>query len=160
MKIINNFRQKIKQNPVSSTLIIILILVVITLGVPYIQNDDKSKANEDLIIGRRFKRKDQFIRLIITQIMKSIIFIRHGVVIKDSNSPFRLIKSEFLLKNLSKIDDSIIPNVLLSIIAAKNKKLKFIDVKHKERQTGEVSIKKWKLFSFCLKSLKEIICVK
>ena len=49
MKIINNFRQKIKQNPVSSTLIIILILVVITLGVPYIQNDDKSKANEDLI---------------------------------------------------------------------------------------------------------------
>ncbi|MFL2648636.1 MAG: hypothetical protein ACJ0J2_01940 [Dehalococcoidia bacterium] len=49
MKIINNFRQKIKQNPVSSTLIIILILVIITLGVPYIQNDDKSKANEDLI---------------------------------------------------------------------------------------------------------------
>ena len=32
------------------------------------------KSNEDLIIGRRFKRKDQFIRLIITQIMKSIIF--------------------------------------------------------------------------------------
>ena len=49
MKILNNFRQKIKQNPVSSTLIIILILVIITLGVPYIQNDDKSKANEDLI---------------------------------------------------------------------------------------------------------------
>ena len=115
------------------------------------------KSDEDLIIGRRIKRKDQLIRLIITQIMKSIIFIRHGVIIKDSNSPFRLIKSEFLLKNISKINDSIIPNVLLSIIAAKNKKLKFIDVEHKERQTGEVSIKKWKLFVFCLKSFKEII---
>ena len=115
------------------------------------------KSNEDLIIGKRFERKDQLIRLIITQIMKLIIFIRHGVIIKDSNSPFRLIKSEFLLKNISKINNSIIPNILISIIAAKNKNLKFIDVKHKERQTGEVSIKKWKLFFFCLKSLKEII---
>ena len=115
------------------------------------------KSNEDLIIGKRLERKDQLIRLIITQIMKFIIFIRHGVIIKDSNSPFRLIKSEFLLRNISKINNSMIPNVLISIIAAKNKNLKFIDVRHKERQTGEVSIKKWKLFVFCLKSFKEII---
>ena len=41
--------------------------------------------------------------------------------------------------------------------ASKDSPVKFIDVEHKERQTGEVSIKKWKLFVFCLKSFKEII---
>ena len=89
--------------------------------------------------------------------MKLIILIFHGVSVKDANSPFRLIKKSFLSKNIDRITNSIIPNVLISIIAAKDKSLKFIDVGHKERETGEVSIKKWKLFVFCLKSLKEII---
>ena len=92
--------------------------------------------------------------------MKLIIFIFHGVLIKDANSPFRLIKKSFLSKNINRVKNSIIPNVLISIIAAKDKSLKFIDVGHKERETGEVSIKKWKLFSFCLKSLNEIIWFK
>ena len=120
----------------------------------------KEDFNENLIIGERKKRKDKLIRLIITNLMKLIIFIFHGVLIKDANSPFRLIKKSFLSKNINRVKNSIIPNVLISIIAAKDKSLKFIDVGHKERETGEVSIKKWKLFSFCLKSLNEIIWFK
>ncbi len=116
--------------------------------------------NENLIIGKRKKRKDKLIRLIITNLMKFIILIFHGVLVKDANSPFRLIRKSFLSKNINKIEDSIIPNILLSIIAAKDKSLRFIDVNHKERETGEVSIKKWKLFSFCLKSFSEIIWFK
>ena len=117
----------------------------------------KEDFSENLIIGRRKKRKDHLIRLIITNFMKLIILIFHGVSVKDANSPFRLIKKSFLSKNIDRVRNSIIPNVLISIIAAKDKSLKFIDVGHKERETGEVSIKKWKLFSFCLKSLNEII---
>ena len=49
MKIIRNIQLKIKSNPISSTLILILLLVIITLGVPYLSNDDKSNANEELI---------------------------------------------------------------------------------------------------------------
>ena len=120
----------------------------------------KEDFNENLIIGERKKRKDKLIRLIITNLMKFIIFIFHGVLVKDANSPFRLIKKSFLSKNIDRIKNSIIPNILISIIAAKDKSLKFIVVGHKERETGEVSIKKWKLFSFCLKSLNEIICFK
>ena len=120
----------------------------------------KEDFSENLIIGRRKKRKDHLIRLIITNFMKLIILIFHGVVVKDANSPFRLIKKSFLSKNIDRVKNSIIPNVLISIIAAKDKSLKFIDVGHKERETGEVSIKKWKLFSFCLKSLNEIIWFK
>lgn len=120
----------------------------------------KENFSENLIIGRRKKRKDHLIRLIITNFMKLIILLFHGVSVKDANSPFRLIKKSFLSKNIDRVKNSIIPNVLISIIAAKDKSLKFIDVQHKERETGEVSIKKWKLFSFCLKSLNEIILFK
>ena len=120
----------------------------------------KENFSENLIIGRRKKRKDHLIRLIITNFMKLIILVFHGVSVKDANSPFRLIKKSFLSKNIDRVKNSIIPNVLISIIAAKDKSLKFIDVQHKERETGEVSIKKWKLFSFCLKSLNEIILFK
>ena len=49
MKIIRNIQLKIKSNPISSPLILILLLVIITLGVPYLSNDDKSNANEELI---------------------------------------------------------------------------------------------------------------
>ena len=113
--------------------------------------------SENLIIGKRNKRKDKKIKLIITNLMKFIILIFHGVLVEDANSPFRLIKNIF---GINKIENSIIPNVLISIIAAKDKSLKFISVDHKERQTGEVSIKKWKLLYFCLKSLNEIIYFK
>lgn len=120
----------------------------------------KKDFRENLIIGKRNKRKDKLIRLIITNLMKFIILIFHGVLVKDANSPFRLIKKSFLAENINKIENSIIPNVLISIIAAKDKSLRFISVDHKERQTGEVSIKKWKLLYFCLKSLNEIIYFK
>ena len=117
----------------------------------------KPKYKQKLIIGKRYNRKDQFLRIVITKIMKMVVFFSHGVMIKDANSPFRLIESNFLKTNLRKIEKSIIPNILISIIACKNKKIKFVNVKHKERETGEVSIKKFKLLIFCIKSLKEII---
>lgn len=115
---------------------------------------------EKLLIGKRVKRKDQFIRLIITNIMKLIIFFFHGVFLKDANCPFRLIEVNFLSNHINKIQNSIIPNVLISILAAKEKSLKYINVSHKERKTGEVSIKKWKLLVFCFNSFKEIIFFK
>ena len=65
--------------------------------------------------------------------MKLIILIFHGVSVKDANSPFRLIKKSFLSKNIDRVRNSIIPNVLISIIAAKDKSLKFLgylDVKN------------------------------
>ena len=58
---------------------------------------------ENLIIGKRNKRKDKLIRLIITNLMKFIILIFHGVLVKDANSPFRLIKKSFLAENINKI---------------------------------------------------------
>ena len=90
--------------------------------------------------------------------------LKYGVMVNSGSSANLIgIASLFFRSEnpLKRGDEVIVPAISWSTTYAPLQqyglKLKFIDVKHKERQTGEVSIKKWKLFVFCLKSLKEII---
>ena len=117
----------------------------------------KQIDNLGLICGYRYERHDPFIRIVITNLLKLIIFIRHWVYIKDSNIPFRLIKKNFLKNNIDKLKNSEVPNILLSILAAKKKDFKQIRTLHKKRNTGTVSIRRFKLLKFCLKSFVEIL---
>lgn len=113
--------------------------------------------NYNVICGYRHNRNDPFIRIIITNILKIIILLRHGVFIKDSNVPFRLISKDFLKTNLEKVRNSEVPNILLSILAAKKNNLKQVKTTHKKRNTGVESIRRFKLLLFCLKSFLEVL---
>ena len=84
----------------------------------------------------------------------------YGTYINDANIPFRLYKTSFLRKLLSVLPNPIpfAPNIFLSVLAKKtNQKLFNIPVIHKERETGEVSIRHMKLLKVCWQSLKELI---
>ncbi len=113
--------------------------------------------NYNLVCGYRYERNDPFIRILITNILKLVILIRHWVYIKDSNVPFRLITRDFLKNNLHKIQNSKVPNILLSILAAKKNELKQVKTFHKKRETGIESIRRFKLIIFCIKSFLEIL---
>lgn len=113
--------------------------------------------SKNLICGYRYDRSDPFIRIIITHILKILILIRHWVYIKDSNIPFRLINKNFLKDNIDKVHKSEVPNILLSILAAKKKDFKQVKTIHKKRKTGIESIRRLKLLKFCFKSLFEIL---
>jgi|TARA_B100002003_G_scaffold29850_1_gene24704 glycosyltransferase involved in cell wall biosynthesis len=118
------------------------------------------KDEYDLIIGKRFQRNDPYIRILISKILKLVIIAFHKVWIIDSNSPFRLMNNRFLRANINKSQNSIVPNIILSILAAKTRKIKFLKVNHKKRETGKPSIVKLKLFYFCIKSFRDIILLK
>jgi len=118
------------------------------------------KDEYDLIIGKRFQRNDPYIRIVISKILKLVIIAFHKVWIIDSNSPFRLMNNRFLRANINKSQNSIVPNIILSILAAKTRKIKFLKVNHKKRETGKPSIVKLKLFYFCIKSFRDIILLK
>ena len=120
----------------------------------------KLKDKYELIIGRRFRRNDPNVRILISAILRLLIFIFHQVWISDSNSPFRLMNIKFLRENINKLETTIVPNIILSILAVKSKKIKFLNVNHNKRETGESSIKKLKLFYFCIKSFRDIILFK
>lgn len=118
----------------------------------------EKRNDSKFILGYRKLRHDAFVRLIITRFVRLILFFFYGVWIIDSNVPFRLINGAYLKKLVAQFDKvPFAPNIFLAVMAKRDKQNLFsIPVKHKERETGTVSILNWKLFKVCWKSTKEL----
>lgn len=118
------------------------------------------KRNEsDFVLGFREVRNDDRFRLLITRILKYSLLFIYGTYINDANIPFRLIRTTFLNKLLKALplQTPFAPNIFLSVLAKKSgQKLFNIPVLHKERETGEVSIRHMKLLKVCWQSFKEL----
>lgn len=111
-----------------------------------------------LILGFRKKRYDSFHRLIISRLLKFFNLILFRKFIPDANIPYRLMGYKFLKKNFKFISSkSLAPNILISIKAAKDNRIKSVIVSHKERLTGQVWIVKLNLIKFMFKVFIEII---
>jgi len=120
----------------------------------------EKRHESNFILGYRKQRFDAPIRLVITRILKASIFLFFGTPIEDSNIPFRLIKGSFLKKQIENLPDPtpFAPNIFIAVMAKKSgQKLFSIPITHKDRHTGEVSIKKMKLLKVCWQSFKELV---
>jgi len=118
--------------------------------------DLREKFN--LVVGFRKNRKDSSYRIALTRIVRVLILFLFFVKIKDSNCPFRLMHKDLLIQCIKLIqNNTLIPNIFISIIAAKKKTLFFKEISHLDRQTGRVSIVNIKLMFFCLKALFQIL---
>ncbi len=118
------------------------------------------REKADFILGYRFQRKDPLGRLAITRILKYTIFVLWGILIRDANSPFRLMRAHLLSECLKDIpEDAFAPNIFLSILAFKRAKGNFLQVKvrHKIRESGESSIVRLKLFKSVIRSFYELV---
>jgi len=123
----------------------------------------ENKERYDFVIGNRLLRKQPLSRKIISKISRMIVQLLFNKIqnIKyfDVNSPYRLMIVSSFYEIISSIPDYYFaPNVVISAMAM-NKKLsiKSVDIPHKERNTGEVSIKKFKLLKSAIKSFIQII---
>lgn len=119
------------------------------------------KRNDyDFLVGIRDGRLQQLPRKIISLVSRMCVKIFYGLNgVWDVNSPYRLMKSEKFAGLFNKIpEDTFAPNVIISGFVAR-KKLKFYEtpVPCGIRQTGEVSIKKWKLLKAAAKSFLQTI---
>lgn len=119
----------------------------------------EQKENYDFIIGVRNTREDGFSRVIITKILKVVLFMIFGVWIKDANTPFRLMNSQKLKRYIDVIpEDFFIANVLLTVFFVKNKeKVMWSKISFKKRNAGENSINIPKIIKIGIKSIKELI---
>jgi dolichol-phosphate mannosyltransferase len=114
----------------------------------------------NFILGYRAVRFDAPARLVITRILKYTIFLAYGTFINDANIPFRLIKGDYLKKLLAQLPnpEPFAPNIFLAVMAKKAGQQSFdISITHKERQTGTVSILRWKLLKVCMQSFGELL---
>ncbi len=119
----------------------------------------KTRNNYDFLIGNRIQRNSPLPRVITTTISRLVVGFFYGNKVKDVNAPFRLMRTSKFFDEVMKIPDATFaPNLIVSGIANKKRlRIKQFDVKHHDRETGEVSIKKWKLLKAAFKSLFQTI---
>lgn len=116
------------------------------------------RKDYDFLVGKRINRHSPLPRQIMTFISSLTIKIFYGFGMTDVNIPFRLMRVSKFQSLFTHLQNIFAPNVIISGFAClKNLKIYQIDVPFYERQTGEVSIQKWKLLKVALKSFIETI---
>ncbi|MCO6432075.1 MAG: glycosyltransferase family 2 protein [Deltaproteobacteria bacterium] len=116
------------------------------------------RGESQFIMGRRAVRHDAFHRLVITRILLLFNMLIFGAFLKDANVPYRLIKGSYLRKLLGVLpQDVFAPNIFLAVLARKDgQDLMEIPVGHRDRETGKVSIVRWRLIKACLRCVREL----
>lgn len=125
-------------------------------GFPELWNN---RENYDFLVGIRDGRKQALPRKIISAVSRLSVRLFYGKSIWDVNTPYRLMRVSAFKDVWDVIpSDTFAPNVIISGMAAR-KKLRCFEtrVPQHDRQTGEVSIKKWKLFKAAAKSFCQTI---
>lgn len=94
---------------------------------------------KDAVFGYRYQRKDGIKRFFFSRILELAIFLKTGVICKDPNTPYKLIKKNILKKVLDNLDERIIlKNLLLQfLIQKKYKNIGFIPIVFKKRKHGK-----------------------
>ena len=110
-----------------------------------------------MIIGKRTKRQDGFSRVVVTNVLKAVVFAMFHVHVPDANTPFRLIKADVLKKYMHLIpEDYNLSNVLVSVIFVKKKLgVKYYPITFRPRQGGVNSINLKKIWKLGVKALKD-----
>lgn len=119
--------------------------------------DNRNKF--DFLIGIRDNRQQPFSRKLVSLISRMIINIFYGNSIKDVNSPYRLMKSiKFKTLFMQIPNNTFAPNLIVSgYVSIFNLKYYQVKIRHNDRVTGEVSIKKWKLFKVAFRSMWQTV---
>ncbi len=118
------------------------------------------KRNDyDFLVGYRDGRKQALPRKVVSFVSRLCVRLFYGKSIWDVNTPYRLMRVAKFASFYQAIPlTTFAPNVILSGLVARHK-LRFFEmpVPQHDRTTGEVSIKKWKLFKAAARSFWQTI---
>ncbi len=118
------------------------------------------RGNYDFLVGIRDGRVQPLPRKVISFISRCVVKVFYGrKTVWDVNTPYRLMRSSVFGDIFGRIPrDTFAPNVILSGMVAR-RKLRYFQMRipQRDRQTGEVSIKKWKLLKAAMKSFRQTI---
>lgn len=117
------------------------------------------RNEHDMVIGHRKGRQDGFSRVFVTKVLKAVCLICFHVNVQDANTPFRLMKTESLKKEIVYIPkDYNLANVIVSVLfIKKGYKVKYLPITFRPRQGGVNSINFKKITKIGQKALKDFI---
>ncbi len=116
-------------------------------------------AGHDAAFGVRVQREDPTLRLWLTRIIRMALPMLFGVRIRDANVPFKLIK-RCVWDDARRLipEETLAPSLFLAVYAARRGfRIAYVSVTHRERQTGVVSIRRWKLIRFCWRAFLQLL---
>lgn len=114
----------------------------------------KRRESYDALFGVRDGREQNIARRIISVGSRWTVSLLFGRGVSDVNVPYRLMRSSVLRDIVARIpDDTFAPNVLISgDMARAGMRIANVPVPYRDRQTGTVSIMKWKLCRMAARS--------
>jgi glycosyltransferase involved in cell wall biosynthesis len=113
----------------------------------------------DAAFGIRTSRNDAKIRLVLTRIIRYSLCVLFGTYLRDANVPFKIIRRQVWISARPWIPaGTLAPSLFLALYVRRRRfSLAQVPVTHRERQTGVVSIRRWKLFKFCVKAFAQLL---
>lgn len=114
-----------------------------------------NREKYDFQIGSRKERQDGTGRVVVTKVLKFVVWLMFGEAVEDANTPFRLMKTDRLIPILKMIpQDFFLCNVVISTIAVKWKeRCQWYPITFKPRQGGVNSINLKRIFKIGWKAL-------
>lgn len=116
-------------------------------------------AGRDGVFGVRHRRQDPVIRMGLTKLIRVVIRVLFGVDIRDANIPYKLLRRSLWQEARACIPDgTLAPSLFLAIfVRLRGYDVAEVDVGHRERDTGEVSIRRLKLLKFCARGFRQLL---
>ena len=120
-----------------------------------------SRMNEgaDGVFGVRRTRHDAQIRLWLSRVIRVAVRTMFGVDVRDANVPYKLLRRAVWEDARDFIPPgTLAPSLFLAVYAQRRGyNIVEVDVPHKRRDTGQVSIRRMKLAKFCAKGFRQMI---
>ena len=117
------------------------------------------QAGNDAVFGVRRRRHDPAFRLRLSRFIRNSVNVLFRVKLQDPNAPYKLLRRAVWSDARDSVPDgTLAPSLFLAIVAKKRGyKILEVDVTHKERDTGEVTLRRGKLLRFCARGLLQMI---
>lgn len=116
-------------------------------------------AGRDAVFGVRRRRYDPVLRLYLSRLIKHSVNVLFRVQLSDANAPYKLFRRGIFHEARECVPDgTLAPSMFLAIFAkSRGYNILEIDVTHKERDTGEVTLRKFRLLKFCARGLRQML---
>lgn len=119
---------------------------------------DHALRGRDGVFGVRRRRYDPALRLYLSKFISGVVRLLFGAAIADANVPYKLLRRAIWHEASACIPPgTLAPSLFLAIfMKTRGYDVVDVDVVHKERDTGEVSIRRFKLLKFCATGLRQM----
>lgn len=119
----------------------------------------QAAQGHDAALGIRWPRHDPGIRLALSRFVRFLLSVFFRARLRDGNAPCKIVRRSVWLEARKFIPEgTITPSLFLAVFMAR-RGYDFVEqpVPHRERATGVVSIRRWKLFKTCVRAFRQLL---